>query len=37
VLRDKTVVDLRNVFEPSSMADAGLHYVAIGRPTKKSQ
>ncbi|WP_174247321.1 UDP-glucose/GDP-mannose dehydrogenase family protein [Acidisphaera sp. L21] len=33
-LRDKTVVDLRNVFEPAEMTAAGLHYVAVGRPTK---
>jgi UDPglucose 6-dehydrogenase len=31
VLRDKTVVDLRNVYDPVAMEQAGLRYFAIGR------
>ena len=31
VLRDKIVVDLRNVFDPVAMQQAGLSYFAIGR------
>ncbi len=31
VLREKIVVDLRNVFDPVAMQQAGLHYFAIGR------
>ncbi len=30
-LKDKVVVDLRNVFDPIDMREAGLHYFAIGR------
>ncbi len=30
-LHDKTVVDLRNVFDPAAMRQAGLRYSAIGR------
>jgi UDPglucose 6-dehydrogenase len=30
-LADRVVVDLRNVFDPAAMKQAGLHYVGIGR------
>ena len=30
-LRDRIVVDLRNVFDPAAMAEAGLQYFAVGR------
>jgi UDPglucose 6-dehydrogenase len=30
-LTDKVVIDLRNVFDPLAMKQAGLHYVGIGR------
>ena len=33
-LRDKVVVDLRNVFDPVAMTTAGLRYVAIGRSSQ---
>lgn len=26
------IIDLRNLYEPSRMADAGFHYVSLGRP-----
>ena len=32
-LKDRTVVDLRNVFDPEAMRAAGLHYHAVGRGT----
>jgi UDPglucose 6-dehydrogenase len=32
VLRQRVVVDLRNVFDPAAMRAAGLRYCAIGRP-----
>ncbi len=31
-LRDQVVVDLRNVFDPVAMREAGLRYTAVGRP-----
>ncbi len=30
-LKDRVVVDLRNVFDPAGMREAGLHYYAVGR------
>jgi hypothetical protein len=27
------MVDLRNIYRPSQMADAGFRYVSVGRPT----
>ena len=30
-LHDKVVIDLRNVFDPTAMRQAGLHYVGVGR------
>jgi UDPglucose 6-dehydrogenase len=30
-LTDKVVIDLRNVFDPLTMQQAGLHYVGVGR------
>ena len=32
LMRGRTVVDLRNVFDPSTMAQAGLAYHPVGRP-----
>jgi UDPglucose 6-dehydrogenase len=32
VMRGQTVVDLRNVYDPSAMRAAGFHYQGIGRP-----
>jgi UDPglucose 6-dehydrogenase len=31
-LRDPVVVDLRNIYRPAEMADAGFNYVSVGRP-----
>ena len=32
LMRGKVIVDLRNVFDPAAMRDAGFNYVGIGRP-----
>lgn len=32
LMHGKVVVDLRNVFEPAAMRDAGFNYIGIGRP-----
>jgi UDPglucose 6-dehydrogenase len=32
-LRRPLVVDLRNLYNPREVADAGLRYVSVGRPT----
>lgn len=32
VMKSATMVDLRNVYKPSEMAAAGIHYTSIGRP-----
>jgi UDPglucose 6-dehydrogenase len=32
LMRGKVIVDLRNVFDPAAMRDAGFSYVGIGRP-----
>jgi UDPglucose 6-dehydrogenase len=29
------MVDLRNIYKPDMMAEAGFHYVSIGRPDVK--
>jgi UDPglucose 6-dehydrogenase len=31
LMRGRVVVDLRNVFDPAAMRDAGFTYVGIGR------
>jgi UDPglucose 6-dehydrogenase len=31
LMRGNVIVDLRNVFEPSAMREAGLNYIGIGR------
>ena len=31
-LRRPNVIDLRNIFDPATMAAAGIHYLGIGRP-----
>jgi len=33
-MRGRLVVDLRNIFEPAAMCEAGLFYYGIGRPTE---
>lgn len=33
-LRDKLVVDLRNIYEPQEMLEAGLRYISVGRKEK---
>ena len=32
LLRQPSVVDLRNVYNPAEMAEAGFRYSSIGRP-----
>ena len=32
-MKTPLMVDLRNVYEPSEMASAGMHYVCLGRGT----
>jgi UDPglucose 6-dehydrogenase len=32
LLKTPTVVDLRNVYQPSDMARRGFNYVSVGRP-----
>jgi UDPglucose 6-dehydrogenase len=36
-MRGRTVIDLRNVYEPAGMAQAGLSYFAIGRQFKHQE
>ena len=33
LMKSKTVVDLRNVYEPARMAALGFRYTSVGRPT----
>jgi UDPglucose 6-dehydrogenase len=33
LMRDPVIVDMRNVYEPAAMAQAGFRYSSIGRPT----
>lgn len=33
LMRDPVIVDMRNVYEPAAMAQAGFRYTSIGRPT----
>jgi len=37
LLRTPSIVDLRNVYKPEDMAEAGFHYASIGRPTSGAQ
>ncbi len=32
LVKTPLIIDLRNLYEPDKMADAGFHYVSIGRP-----
>jgi hypothetical protein len=34
MMRGRVVVDLRNVFSPGAMREAGLLYSSIGRPSR---
>lgn len=35
IMNTKLIVDMRNIYTPSEMQDAGFHYVSIGRPEVK--
>jgi len=35
LLKSPILVDLRNIYEPREMIDAGFHYSSIGRPGSK--
>jgi len=32
-LKSLVFIDLRNVYEPKKMADLGVHYISVGRPS----
>jgi UDPglucose 6-dehydrogenase len=36
LLQRPLVIDLRNIYEPAEMAEAGLDYVSIGRPPRRA-
>jgi UDPglucose 6-dehydrogenase len=36
LLANPLVIDLRNIYQPQEMADAGLAYVSVGRPTQRA-
>ena len=36
LLANPLVIDLRNIYQPQEMADAGLGYVSIGRPAQRA-
>ncbi|HSN69641.1 MAG TPA: UDP binding domain-containing protein, partial [Thermoanaerobaculia bacterium] len=35
-LRQPLIVDLRNLYDPARMRDAGFRYVSVGRGTEKT-
>jgi UDPglucose 6-dehydrogenase len=36
VMKDRTVVDCRNIYVPDRMADLGFRYFSVGRPDKEA-
>ena len=32
LVKTPLIIDLRNLYEPEKMAEAGFHYISIGRP-----
>jgi hypothetical protein len=34
-MREKNIVDLRNIYEPEAVREAGFGYVAMGRASEK--
>jgi len=36
LLANPLVIDLRNIYQPQEMADAGLAYVSVGRPEQRA-
>jgi UDPglucose 6-dehydrogenase len=32
IMNTKLIVDMRNIYKPAEMREAGFHYVSIGRP-----
>ena len=37
ILKEKRLIDLRNIYKPAEMEALGFHYVSIGRPEVKGQ
>ncbi len=35
LMKEKCIIDLRNIYKPAEMAEHGFHYVSIGRPAHK--
>ena len=34
LLRKPILIDLRNIYEPDTLREAGFHYVSVGRPDR---
>lgn len=32
IMKEKCMIDMRNIYKPSQMVEAGFHYISIGRP-----
>ncbi len=37
IMKTKCLIDLRNIYKPDQMKDAGFHYISIGRPEIKPE
>jgi len=35
IMKNKTLIDLRNIYTPEDMNERGFHYVSVGRPTNQ--
>jgi UDPglucose 6-dehydrogenase len=36
LLKEPIMIDLRNIYDPEAMADAGFRYTSVGRPVARS-